>query len=70
MTASLSYRLSDEASWPAAPEDCKCEVRRLRTHAESLGGDPDRIGVAGGSAGGHLALLVALTPGEFEGTGG
>ena len=70
--ASIEYRLSGEAPFPAALEDCKCAVRWMRANADELGVDPDRIAVAGGSAGGHLALLVAYTPDvpEFEGAGG
>lgn len=58
--ASVNYRLGDGA-WPQNLEDCKNGVRYLRSHAAELGIDPDRIGVAGGSAGGHLALMAALT---------
>jgi acetyl esterase/lipase len=68
--AAISFRQSGEAPWPAALQDAKCAVRWLRANAESLGLDPDRIAVAGGSSGGHLAALVAMTPGRFEGTGG
>lgn len=66
------YRLAGEASWPAQIEDAKAVVRWLRANATSLGVDPDRIAVQGNSAGGHLALLVAGTPGvgELEGRGG
>lgn len=60
-TAVVEYRLGLEAPWPAALEDCEAAVRWLRANASSIGADPDRIGVAGGSAGGHLAALVALT---------
>lgn len=70
VTATISYRFSAEARWPAALEDAKCAVRWMRAHASEIGLDPDRIAVAGGSAGGHLAAMVALTPGHFEGTGG
>jgi acetyl esterase/lipase len=72
VTASLSYRLSGDSRFPAAIEDCKCAIRFLRTKASVYGIDPDRIGVAGSSAGGHLAELVA-TAGQsagLEGTGG
>ncbi len=66
------YRLSGEAIFPAAVEDCKCAVRWMRASADELGIAPDRIGVAGGSAGGHLAAMVATTAGvpELEGEGG
>jgi acetyl esterase/lipase len=61
VTASLSYRLSGDSPFPAAIEDCKCAIRFLRANALKYGIDPDRIGVAGSSAGGHLAELVATT---------
>ncbi|HZQ87625.1 MAG TPA: alpha/beta hydrolase [Acidimicrobiales bacterium] len=70
VTATVCYRLVPEATWPAALEDAKCAVRWVRAHADELGVDPDRIAVSGDSAGGHLAALVALTPGQFEGDGG
>lgn len=65
--ASVDYRLGAGA-WPQNLLDCKNAVRHLRAHARKLGVDPDRIAVAGGSAGGHLALMVAYTAGvgEFE----
>jgi acetyl esterase/lipase len=72
VTATLSYRLSDGAPFPAAIEDCKCAIRFLRANAAKYGIDADRIGVAGSSAGGHLAELVA-TAGQsagLEGDGG
>jgi acetyl esterase/lipase len=70
VTATASYRLAPEAIWPAALEDVKCAVRWLRASSESIGLDPDRVAIAGDSAGGHLAAMVALTPGRFEGRGG
>lgn len=72
VAASIDYRLSGEAGFPAQLEDSKCAVRYLRTHAADYGIDPARIGVVGGSAGGHLAALVGLVPAEagFEGDGG
>jgi acetyl esterase/lipase len=53
-------------------EDCKCAVRWLRAHALTFGVDPDRIGVWGGSAGGHLILMVACADENagLEGSGG
>lgn len=70
VTASIRYRLSGEAAFPANVEDAKCAVRWMRAHAHEIGLDPARIGVAGNSAGGHLAAMVANTPGRFEGSGG
>ncbi len=71
VTAIVSYRLSTEAPYPAALHDCKAALRCLRAHAKELKLDPDRIGCMGGSAGGHLSSLTAMTRGlaEFEGTG-
>lgn len=69
-TATIEYRGWAEAGWPGPLEDAKCAVRWVRAHASELGVDPARIAVAGGSAGGWLAALVALTPGRFEGSGG
>lgn len=68
--ASIDYRLSGEATFPAQLHDAKSAIRYLRHHADPLGLDSDRIGVWGESAGGHLAALVALTGGrhpELEG---
>jgi len=69
---SINYRLSGEAVFPAAVEDAKCAVRWLRAHAEQYNIDVDRIGVWGGSAGGHLSLMVGLVDGGagLEGSGG
>ena len=71
VTALVSYRLSTEAKYPAALHDCKAALRTLRAHAIELKLDPERIGCMGGSAGGHLSGLVAMTTGkpEFEGEG-
>ncbi|MBV9491135.1 MAG: alpha/beta hydrolase [Verrucomicrobia bacterium] len=59
--ASLNYRLSDRARFPAQLEDCKAAVRWLRAHAGEFGLDPDRFGVWGASAGGTLAALLGTT---------
>jgi len=69
--ACIEYRFSGEAIFPAAIEDSKCAVRWMRAKAEQFGLDEERICVSGGSAGGHLAAMVALTDvGAFEGEGG
>lgn len=72
VAASINYRLSDVAPFPAAVEDCKCAVRWLRANAKKYGVDPEKIGVWGGSAGGHLALMVAVADDSagLEGKGG
>src|SRR5271165_7074151 len=72
VTASLFYRLSGDSPFPADIEDCKCAIRFLRANAARFGIDPDRIGVAGASAGGHLAELVATADESagLEGEGG
>jgi acetyl esterase/lipase len=71
VAVTINYRLSGEAPFPAALEDCKCAVRWLRAHAKDYNVDPDHIGAYGNSAGGHLALLLAMTGKEdkLEGDG-
>lgn len=61
VTASLTYRLSDEAVWPAQLDDVGDAVTWLRAHADELGGDPARVGLWGHSAGAHIAAVAALT---------
>ena len=71
--ASISYRLSrGEVTFPAPLHDCKAAIRWLRTNAWRFGCDPDRIGVLGASAGGHLAAMLGTTQDDsaFEGTEG
>ena len=63
--ASISYRFTDKALFPAQIHDCKAAIRWLRAHADKYGYDADRIAVAGSSAGGHLALLTGVS-GEVE----
>ena len=61
---SINYALSKKGkvvTWPQNLHDCKTAVRWLRKNADRLHLDPDRIGVIGGSAGGHLASMVAVT---------
>jgi acetyl esterase/lipase len=66
---SVGYRLSAEAHWPQQIFDCKAAIRWIRGHAKELNLNPDKIGVTGASAGGHLVTLLGLTGGvkELEG---
>lgn len=59
--ASVDYRLTGEATWPAQLHDAKAAVRWLRARAPELGVDPEGIAAWGESAGGHLAALLGLT---------
>ncbi len=70
--ASINYRLSSHARFPAQIEDCKTAIRWLRANAKTYNIDPDRIGVWGASAGGHLVALlgVAGNAKELEGNFG
>ena len=61
--ASINYRLSGHAVFPAQIEDCKAAIRWLRAHAKEYRLDPQRFGVWGSSAGGHLAALVGTSGG-------
>ncbi|MBM3837629.1 MAG: alpha/beta hydrolase [Verrucomicrobia bacterium] len=58
VVASINYRLSQHAIFPAQIEDCKAAIRWLRANAGQYGIDADRIGVWGSSAGGHLVALL------------
>jgi acetyl esterase/lipase len=70
--ASVEYRLTPVAPFPAQIHDLKAAVRYLRARADDLGIDGRRFAVAGGSAGGHLAALLGVTNGDLalEGTVG
>jgi acetyl esterase/lipase len=70
--ASVDYRLSVEAKFPAAIHDIKAAIRYLRANAQRYGYRSDKIVIAGSSAGGHLAALVGVTSGDsaFEGNVG
>jgi acetyl esterase/lipase len=59
--ASIGYRLSGHAVFPAQIEDCKAAIRWLRAHAKEYNLDPKRFGVWGSSAGGHLVALVGTS---------
>lgn len=71
VAATVTYRLSPAYRFPAAVQDCKASVRWLRAHAADYHLDASKIGVMGGSAGGHLALFLGVTAGvlSFEGDG-
>jgi len=56
--ASIGYRLTDEATWPAQIHDCKAAIRWLRGNAKQHGIDPNKIAVWGSSAGGHLVAML------------
>ncbi|MEM9955619.1 MAG: alpha/beta hydrolase [Chloroflexota bacterium] len=70
--ASIDYRLTNVATFPAQIHDVKAAIRWLRAHAEDYNVDPNRIGLTGGSAGGHLISLAGVTGDmpELEGNSG
>lgn len=72
VAATISYRLAPKHVFPAQIEDCKCAVRWLRAKSSELGIDPQRIAAVGGSAGAHLAMMLAVMDPEdgLEGDGG
>ena len=67
--AAIEYRLAPESHFPAQIHDCKLAIRFLRAHAAEWGVDPDRIGIWGSSAGGHLVALMG-TAGDADGVEG
>ena len=72
IVASVGYRLTTVAPFPAQIHDVKAAVRFLRAHADAWGIDPERVAAAGASAGGHLVALLGTSGGvaELEGTEG
>ena len=70
--ATIGYRLSGEAIWPAQIHDCKAAIRWLRANAAKFGYDPNQIAVWGSSAGGHLVSMLGTTGNnkKLEGTVG
>ena len=58
----VEYRLANVSLAPAAIEDCRCALRWVVAHAKEYNFDPDRLIVAGASAGGHLALTTGIVP--------
>ncbi len=57
----VGYRLTNEAHWPQQAYDCKAAIRWIRGHAKEYNLDPDKIGVTGSSAGGHLCSLLGTS---------
>ena len=66
---SVGYRLTSEKIWPAQIHDCKAAIRWIRANARKYNLDPDRIGVVGESAGGHLVAMLGASGGvkDLEG---
>ena len=62
----INYRLSPRDAWPAHAIDVKKAIHWIRENIADYGGDPGYIGITGGSAGGHLTALTALTPNTPE----
>jgi len=62
--ASIEYRFSQKARFPAQIQDCQAAIRWLRANAKTYNIDPEHVGVIGGSAGGHLSALVATAGGK------
>ena len=60
----INYRLAPRDPFPAQIIDVKRAIAWIRDHIEEYGGDPDYIAITGGSAGGHLTALAAVTPGD------
>jgi acetyl esterase/lipase len=64
VSVAVNYRLSPRATWPDQIVDVKRAIAWVKEHIAEYGGDPDFVAITGGSAGGHLSSLAALTPGE------
>jgi acetyl esterase/lipase len=64
VVASIEYRFSQKAKFPAQIQDCQAAIRWLRANSAAYSIDPDRVGVVGGSAGGHLSALVGTAGGK------
>jgi acetyl esterase/lipase len=62
----VNYRLSPAATWPEHLIDLKYALKWIREHADEYGIDPNFVAVTGGSAGGHLAAMMALTANDPE----
>ena len=62
----INYRLSPKSAFPAHIIDVKKAIAWVKDNIETYGGDPNYIAITGGSAGGHLSSLAALTPNRAE----
>jgi acetyl esterase/lipase len=62
----INYRLSPKATWPDHIVDCKKAIAWVKEHIADYGGDPSFVALSGGSAGGQLCALAALTAGEAD----
>jgi acetyl esterase/lipase len=72
VVASITYRFADKFPFPACVQDAKCAVRFLRANADKYHIDKSRVAAIGGSAGGHLSMMLGYSSGvkELEGDGG
>ncbi len=68
--ASIDHTMSSGAIWPVQSQECKASIRWIRANAEEYGIDPDHIGTAGLSSGGHLASFLGTSGGVEEATVG
>jgi acetyl esterase/lipase len=64
ISVAINYRLSPRSTWPDQIVDVKRAIAWTKEHIAEYGGDPDWIAITGGSAGGHLSSLAALTPND------
>jgi acetyl esterase/lipase len=64
VSVALNYRLSPRSTWPDQIVDVKRAIAWVKEHVVEYGGDPDFVVITGGSAGGHLSALAALTAGQ------
>ena len=72
VVASITYRFADKFPYPACVQDAKCAVRFLRANADKYHIDKNRVAAIGGSAGGHLSMMLGYSAGvkALEGDGG
>jgi len=66
LCVAINYRLSPKAAFPAHIIDVKKAIAWVKEHISEYGGNPDFVAITGGSAGGHLSSLAALTPNRAE----